>query len=106
MLEFPRRAARAQETESHGALTTPQKANLAEEFLEVQWLEAGRGIEHTCAAVTVCSRHLLTVPTEDRLQSWTDAYLKFNSISFSSYDLLNCVMGISSVETDGCFRAS
>lgn len=71
------------------------------------WRHSGwRGTVHTWAVVTVCSKHLLTAPAEDRLQSWTDAYLKFNSISSSSYAPLNCVMGIFSVQTDGCFRAS
>lgn len=36
----------------------------------------GRGTARACPVVEVHSRHLLLAAVEDRLQSWTDAYLK------------------------------
>lgn len=78
---FPRRTAEVHETESHGGFMSTEKAHLAQEFLEVQCLEAGKmfgkGLIHACPVVIVCTRQLLLAAIEDRLQSWMDTYLKF-----------------------------
>lgn len=74
----------------HRGFQSTQKVQLAQEFLEARWLEAGktlgRGTARACPVVVVHSRHLLSAAVENRVQSWTDTYLKLVTHLLHSYD--------------------